>query len=515
MSQELEQQYQPQNGPETPTPEEELGRAEREALSRRGFLRLMGGAAALFAVEGCASIGATGKDIERTAELIDRREAFVKRWKLVLEEGVKKFEADQEMIKRYGPEGVAELAGILRNFDIDQYINTLARIANIRPEEIGGEILSFKLLPTTKKGTMAAVRDLRHMELYLGEWMRWKNEFHAETISTVLRHELAHIFSFDYNAPLGKSIPFVYVSQDAAGWEEKTYLGRTLYEGATEVVAQAAAVASGGKQSVEQGYRGGATLSAYVLSELLGRGDFLKAYLRRDTRLLKTLFDAKIGIGAAGSLTMPVNIGADIFNPAYNDSLDFLHNAFRSSQIDHARLEQILKKAGSEGIRERAQHFEIGGVTITTHLYRINDADEAPRYAFNAVVDAPRVYRFGKPKDQWGPALEGFGMIVVNTNLSEENEKLIEAGATSLKNHCEISDPRRSFFPEAHTIIGYDEYVESKLRELDQLKEGSSEFESVWQDINTHMVKFISDTIKTIYDRAGVSDLVYEDNKDH
>lgn len=353
-----EQQNQPSNESEITIGIESGDKKEREEISRRDFLRFLGGAAALFAVEGCASIGATRNEVERSAELIDRREVFEKRWQIVLEEGVKKFETDPEMIARYSPEGVAELAEILRDFNIEEYINTLAEIANIRPAEIGGEILSFEILPSTKNGTMAAVRDLRHMELYLGEWMKLNGSFHEGTISAVLKHELTHIFSFDYQAPLKESVPLAYEEQ-RLGWQEKSHIGLTLYEGSTEVVALTASASRPGEKSVEQGYRGGGTLSAYVLSELLGRADFLKAYLRRDTRLLKSLFDVKIGQGSDFQLTRSVNSGANILNRSYDDSLDFLHNAFRSKQIDRIKLKLILEKAQKEGVSERVEHVVI------------------------------------------------------------------------------------------------------------------------------------------------------------
>ncbi|GEM_PF-5124973 len=507
-----EENHEEQIAPQTTDPEN--GLSERGEMPRRDFLRYLGATAVLFATEGCASMGATRGRLERTAELVDRREKFVKRWELVREEGLRKFESDPEMEKKYGRAGVSQLAEIVRGFDVALYIDTLAKIAGIRSEEIGGEILSFDIKLSREDGTMASVRDLRHMELYVGEWARFGEKFHGPTVVSVLRHEHAHLFSFDYRAPLMESVPLVYEEQ-SGGWMEKAHIERTLYEGATEVVARTAESVSSGDHSVEQGYAGGATLSAYVMAELLGRGDFIKAYLRRDTRLLKTLFDAKIGGDAHQSLMMPAAIGADLLDTNYNNSLDFLHNAFKSKQIAKERLAQILEKAVREGIGERAAHFEVEGLKITTHLYTTNDADDGPRYAFNAVVQAPSVYRFGKPVSSAGyPVTERFSTVVLNGVMSEDiRQKAIHATALVLKRHCEIKDPERFMLSESYGMVGCDAFVLEKLKELDTIKSEDQQFERIWQEINEHMIKIISTFVKAVYDQAGVSELISKERE--
>jgi hypothetical protein len=505
---------QPSEFPSAPEPENESGRGERDerALkSRRDFLRLSGGIAALFAVEGCASKLAGAEKIMRMAELIDRREPFMKRWRVALEEGLAEFEGNEKSRAAFGEATSKELVEAIRSFDIEEYIATLAREGNVRPEEIGGEILSFRIVPEGAKGTMAAVTELRHMNIYGGEWMKYKGGVHKPTVHAVVRHELAHIFSFDYGAPIEASVPFIY-EPPKLGWTEKARLGESLYEGLTELVARTASEEAGGEQSVEQGYRGGATLSAYVLGELLGRRELIHAYLKHDTRELKRLFDDKIGKDSHLNLTDLVNPGAVIFNENYDESLDFLYQAFRLKEIGSDKMNRIIEKARQEGIHERAAFSETNGIAMTTHLYKISDADEPTRYALNALAVPPDVYRFNKVTDPDGFMVsEHFNLKIYGAFMSEgSRDQMVEAAATSLKKHCELKNPREYALANAYAMIGYDRFIDERLMLLNGFEENNSHFEKIWKEINTHAIELVAETVRKIYDQAGVTDLVVE-----
>jgi len=361
---------------------------------------------------------------------------------------------------------------------------------------------------------MAAVAELRHMNIYGGEWLKYQGHVHQPTVQAVVRHELGHMFSFDYAAPLEASVPFIYEPQ-ARGWLEKAQLGRSLYEGLTEVLARTASAAEGGEQSVEQGYRGGATLSAFTLRELLGQTELFQAYLRHDTRQLRRLFEAKIGLDSCYALTQSVNAGAAIFNDGYDESLDFLHRAFQSKAIGKEKMDKIFDKARREWIDERAGHHEAGGFSATTHLFKVSDADEPECYALNAVAEAPPVYRFNRKKDRDGfERTEPFILKIMSSPMSSARREAVIAGAAaSLKAHCEISEPDKISLESAYGMIGFDEYIEGRLALLPRAEENKATFEKLWAEIDVHAAELIVATTKKIYEAAGVAGLIANDRR--
>ncbi len=483
-----------------------------EGTSRRDLLRYVLGSTALLATNGCAS-----QQIIRChpkPETTDRKAPFIKQWHEAVAKGLQEFADSPEGSHKLSPENIKELTDVIRNFDPSDYIDRLARKAGISPTVIGGRIKSFGIVPlTSENGPMAAVGFSKHMRLYTGEWMTYQGKIHAPTIRATLRHEMAHMFSFDYSkeSKIDGLIPFEYESRTIPGCRDNEHLSPKLYEGATEIVARMGAK-DGTDIGLEQGYRGGATLSAFVLSELLGRNDFLKACLTRDTRLLNDLFDTKIGFGAARELTSSVVFGLSFLRL---DDLDFLHNAFESEHIDGDRLENILLDAQQKGIPERAAHFKVDGSIITTHLFKLNDADEPPRFAFNAVVKAPSVYHYGKLKSQSGNYFltEEFGMYVFDESITDSTlNASIDKGVKNLRAHCSLEQDQ-IILVGAHTVTGYDSFVEERLKMLNKLNPGSQQFESTWSEINSHMVKLLTDTLRTIYIRAGVNNLIVKDKE--
>jgi hypothetical protein len=294
------------------------------------------------------------------------------------------------------------------------------------------------------------------------------------------------------------------------GWTEKAHLGESLYEGLTELVARTASKEAGGEQSVEQGYRGGATLSAYVLGELLGRRELIQAYLRHDTHELKRLFDDKIGKDSHFNLTDLVNPGAAIFNKSYDESLDFLYQAFRLKEVGPEKMNRIIEKARQEGIGERSSYSETNGIPMVTHLYKISDADEPARYALNAVAEAPNVYRFSRTKEPDGfEPIEGFNLILYGAKMSEGGrDTMIANAAKGLKAHCEIKNPRESALANAYAMIGYDSFIDERLSLLNGAEENTPQFEAIWKEITVHAAGLIDEAARQVYEKAGVSDLV-------
>jgi hypothetical protein len=487
---------------------------ERERIdeSRRGFLRLAGASAALFAVEGCAAkLGGKGT-VERMAELIDRREPFMKRWRVALEEGLAEFEGNEKSRAAFGEATSKELVEAIRSFDIEEYIATLAREGNVRPEEIGGEILSLRIAPEGAKGTMAAVTELRHMNIYGGEWMKYKGGVHKPTIHAVVRHELAHIFSFNYEAAtLPGSLPLVF-QYEPGQQMERAHISEAVYEGLTEVIARSASLKAG-EQSVEQGYRGGGTLSAFVLRELLGRQELTQVYLRHDSRQLKRLFKAKLGEWSDERLASPINI-VSYLDSGYDQSLDLIHHAFTLKEIGPNKMAGILETAKQEGIHERVEHDETGNISTTTHLYEISDADEPAKYLLNAVAEGPEVYRFSRAVDKelgnYEPK-ESFSMVLGGYHMLEgDRMEAILRAAQMLKKQCEIKNPREASLGNAFAEIGYDSFINERLMLLNGLEENNRQFEKIWKEINTHAIELVAETVRKIYDQAGVTDLVVE-----
>lgn len=482
-------------------------------FDRRDALRFLLGAAASMALGACNSQTAPQTPVQQgpsyvptPLETTDRKSPFLAQWNDAVAKGLKDFEASTNIL---GADGSQELASVIRNFDLGRYIDDLAKIADLPPEIVGGQIERFSVITPENphSGTMAEVEEFRHLKLYVNEWMRYRGKLDAATVRAVLRHELAHMFSFDYTKKdrLEGRVPFAYQPQ-TRGWQEREQLSDHLYEGATEIVARMGSKAYG-EGSREQGYRGGATLSAYVLSKLLGEKDFLRAYLTRDTRLLKHLFDEKVGPWAHQELTMPVVIGSMFFG---TDSLDFLHQACAHPLIGPAKVESLLVAARQEGIPERLAHVTSDGCKMTTHLFQLNDADEPPRYSLNAVAEAPRVYRYGKiaESDGYRPT-ERFGIMLLDLAVSKKGMEIdVEEGVKSLKEHCSIKDPQSALLVGAFAAIGLDGHVVSKLAELDKLPADSPRFEAAWNGLNAYMVRQLTETVKTIYKRAGVENLI-------
>lgn len=525
----------PQIQPEATTaPTSETPRSSEKGLDRRNFLEFALRAAAVGAVaiatEGCGALNLSRREVERRAELLNKHEAFIKRWQNALEAGIKKMEDDPELIAKYGEKEIKKLSQIFRAFDVKAYIGTLAKIGKVRAEEINGEILDFEAKPSDSNGAMAAVEEMRHMKVYVGEWMRWENSWHAPTVHAAMRHELAHMFSFNYETTyLTGRIPWVYQPQ-SEGWEKRMHVGNSIYEGCTEVIALYAALAGEGPKSVEQGYRGGGTLSAYVLAELVGREGFVQAYVRRDTELLAALLDAKVDKWAKNRLTLPVNMALDL-GDNYNTSLDLLHQAFVDKDISPARLQDILQRAQSDGVQERAAHFDGDRISLTMHLFALNDADDPTEWQVNGVGKAPSVYRFGKLENEISVSYgngkskkerylvqERFGFFIVSKEFTDaEQERITAVAAELLKKHCENKEPNSHSLTDAHVIIGIDRFVTEKLEQLNMLTATNSgdtaKFESIWKEINDHMRKRVKKIISEVYEQAGVKDLMVPDRE--
>lgn len=468
--------------------------------------------AVFFATAGTCEAGIGIKKLEKIVELFDRKEPFSKKWQTVLDEGIEEFENNQEMAEKIGQEDIQELVAILRRFDVEEYIETLAKIGDIGDKkDINGEVLSFSLEVNDKRKAMAEVVDLRNIKLFISERMRYQGKFHEPTIHAIIRHELAHVFSCDYEAPLGQNYPLMYTKK-VKDIRNRMRLPQSVYEGATEFMAIAKDLESGANRNLEQGYRGGGTLSAFALSELVGRKDFIKAYLKKDPEAIGKLLNDKFGADAVYDLMEPTIRGAGIANPFYQESLDVLHNIFTHQKEYGFDVKEILSKAGESGIREKAEHFAEDGVSLTTHLSMINDADEPPHFSFNSIGEGPAVYRFGKIKDEDGsPVLEKVGFIIDGERLSPEIQELaIKNAADMLKKRCAMEDPREIALAEAHLYLGTDDYVEERLKKLGEVDQRSGEFESLWADINQHIKELVKENLKKVYERAGVLDLIYK-----
>ena len=140
---------------------------------------------------------------------------------------------------------------------------------------------------------MASIENFKDMKVFLGEWSRYKDKFDEDTIHHILKHELAHIFSLERSKikngySIDKDGPINWLNDYTAP------VSPSLYEGATEMMA----IFSDIKRDTEtkqQGYIAGSTLSAFVLSEIIGKEKFIKAYLKHDPKMLRHELSIKFG----------------------------------------------------------------------------------------------------------------------------------------------------------------------------------------------------------------------------
>lgn len=304
---------------------EEPGRPPRNETSRRKFFQqsreiAIGAAATLITLKTGHAAKALG-EIEHLAEYLDPQESLAKKWEQAIAKGLIGLEQNQEFIQKFGQEKVTELARILKKFDINQYISSLANLAGIDNQDVNGELLSFIIKIREQGNQMAHVEDRRHIVLFIDEWALYKNSFHQETIHAVISHELTHILSFNYNDPTDYETPWRRSEDWPVGYAAG--VSKYFYEGATEFVAIAPQLQLGGSKTLEQGYHGGGALSAFTIAELIGRDNFIKAYITHDPKLLIKALEEKIGKGASKNLLLQSE-------DSFFSNLDELDNIFHS-----------------------------------------------------------------------------------------------------------------------------------------------------------------------------------------
>lgn len=296
---------------------------EEKDIGRRKFLKFSAGAAALMALNGCHKEISPEKAM-RAAELLEPH-PFTERWRTVLAETLSVLDVNEEIRGLLGDERLRDLKEALETFDVQKYIATLSRRSGVPPEKINAELLTFSIESSKEDGTMAEVsKEARALTLFLGERVLEKTSVKHGAIHQILRHELAHLFSFNFNADeaalRAQHIPWMKPSSDM---NEMLFVNPALYEGATEIVALLGSEDARYQKGMEQGYRGGATLSAYALAALAGERAFTQSYLKKDNRILARALNEKIGDGASFFFTEPMS--PELLLGGHHENLEILY----------------------------------------------------------------------------------------------------------------------------------------------------------------------------------------------
>lgn len=477
----------------------------QDGLTRRDFLR--GTAVGLATIlAGCAYPGLA----ERRGAREEKRElpkGIEAQWQLALERGIKEIQKNQELLKQYGQEQIDLLVAELRVFNITDYVQTVAALGGMESREIKGTIRKFSMYSTTGKTEDRVIGSSMggFVSIGIGEWACWHGAFHAPTIHAVVRHELAHLFS-DQGARLKPR-------HDESEGRKVIKIPNSLYEAWTELVARLSGRSQGTGVSLEPGYRG-EILPTYVLSELIGRQNFFRVFLKDDPALLGKVVAEKIGPDAKQHLF-------NIHGGSSNASLQFIHRAFSAPEISPTRLAALIREGQSLGIDERIAHDRFGGISMTADLYPINDADETMSFSFDGFGDLPPLYQCDherlpdKTKPPFEPIFSFSGYEMKGTQAQQDawEDKLAEAlrcivtGAPSFV--CWGSgnqDPRLLF------DHGADQYISDQLATLSAIPSDSPELparvEIVWQNVRSHAQKLVTEFYRRVYTKAGVNDLL-------
>jgi len=434
---------------------------------------------------------------------MDGREPFPDKWRKAIELGLEKFKNNSEIQKKLSQEEINTLCEIVNNFDVSEYIDWLSENYEIEEGEINGEILNFDIEIKDEDDPHGEVKDFRNFKLYISEWLKYKNKFHQPTIHQVMRHELNHLFSFDYSDPDEITrIPWIY-KKKYSDYLNQIRVPYYFYEGATELIARLPDEgAESENQSLEPGYISGSTLSAYVVSELVGRKNFVNSYFLKSPELLSKLLNDKFGTATSSRIMSEVIRGVD-----YSGRLGVLHNIFANKKAYNINnLDEILGDASKLGIKEKVDYFEAENTKMTSCLFAVNDADQEISYKYTLIGKGPRVDRF----DDRYTLGEGFGFILeTNKYDKEEQEKMIDIGALLLKRRCELQ-PDEFMIREAYTVIGMDDKIESFLEKLKKVEFNSSEFNKIFQELNTYARQKVIKLIGEVYKKAGVENRISE-----
>lgn len=492
---------------------------------RRRFLRDLG----LFGILAAGGCTGVGKSMRLVESMVGKREhketkpvSFSEQWKQAFAEGVRRMENDRELtiqLKEYTTQSVTELAEVFREFDIQGYLEREAALAGIRPEQITGHIdqVAIGCAEPFQNVPAGRISDEVNLEIFFRRESFVNGRLDRIGIEAMLRHEAAHFFSFDYQAPPGNRIPWLFDKQQP----EKFGMSFPLYEGMTELVAMQGRTKDEASKHHAHATPGGPTFTAFFLSALIGRSEFVRAYLTKDPKKFQSLLDAQLGVGATHTLfNSLVPIQHDVFDRRVQlfpevIQLEVLHRLGTIlAQAKRAEVATLNRQAWEFGIPEQIAFHSEKGLQASWFL-AYDSSNEKSCFSFRGIVEAPPVARFGKPKNQQGEIITERPMLeFVKFYIRDDQKSMAEGSATVLKRACENPDPasRGTEFPIGS--IDIDEYIESRLEKLSQgwkehgWQPGMPEFDLVWDQIQQIAIEASKKFIDTWYTLAGVKDLV-------
>ncbi len=479
---------------------------EKFRLERRSVLKGMLGLGAVLAVETFASdVHAKSDRSEKKLE-DEEKSPLETQWNFVVEEGIREFIVHKEYQDSMGVEKMLEIEKAIRSFDIGKYIAQLSELTGLEKKLITGKIGTLKILPAEPKSGMAqVVYDTREMTLFVGNWMSYKEKIHVPTVHAVLRHELAHVISFDEEIDVEERVPFQNSKKQDRFSGYRATLSSALYEGISEYISFVTEPVSGEKAR-ERGYRGGGLLSAYLLGELIGKENLIRAYLKRDNGLLGKYIYESVGESAWSELNKPVFTG----NLEVVEELGFIYNTFRQKEKYSIPIESFLQKANKDGVPEHVMHHVLPeGTSLTTHVFVQSDADDALSYGLNVVGQTSFKNRFGerfvvkKNGKEFQPK-ETLSFVFLPTVVTpEKRETYFATFAKELKNSRAPED-QNSLLPVC-LVMGIDKKLEKMLEYLATFEQGSPNFVMMWKDINQYMRVYVQECLNEIFEKSGIN----------
>ncbi len=338
----------------------------KEKLTRRDFLKIslaaaLGGAAYFWFPKLFSSAAEASELKEARKQLLDFKKECLIHLKdysaLKKEIGPENFSQLIEIIKEIDPEKInkeiADWIGISKENLDKKKISSLQILAEKDWQEAGFSAEEGALLP----GGRILLRSSALLE---------EGKVKRDRFSHVFVHEYFHILTSNFDQLKKESVPWV-------PWIDKYSLPLDFYEGATELVNLMYHQRKGILPK-EYGYRGGNTLTAFFISQIVGEKKFVKDYFSGNITEIERNFDQKFGAGQFKEI-MYKERGVVGMLIGCLDDLDILYKIIKTSQERKIDYQKILSSARELGINERIRlikgnHKEIEGLTCCTENFK-------------------------------------------------------------------------------------------------------------------------------------------------